>query len=119
MTWKEDFETKYGYLPMYEDNIDSAVKAYLVHGIDPGSCVSAILAGDLEDARKKAHPILLEDGDGYYPVAYIEMVYHTYREFLGAIILAYTKWPGMVNLYENERRDILRAYPHLAAYVVK
>lgn len=118
-SWEKDFEEKYGFEHIFEENMIQAIKVYFQFGLEPGSCTTCILRGELEEARARAHPHLLRC-EFNSAVTNIERLYHTIRELLGEMVLEYSldpnhgyKFPGINNIPEHEQAMIFLESPLL------
>ena len=48
-----------------DGNITEAIDAWISHGLPPGSCTWLLLAGDYDEAKKYAHPLILPFWDDH------------------------------------------------------
>ena len=105
-----DFKKAYGFLPYNEPTMMGSVRHYVVYGLSPGSCTSAILRGDLDYAIACAHPSLKNDttetiiyNGTEYKCTYIVKLFLTVRFIVSDIILQHDNWPGFINLPKHEQ----------------
>lgn len=110
-TFHSSFLKKYGFEPLFEDNMTNAVKNYFMLGLHPGSCTTAIIAGNFDHAKASAHPNLLKT-ENNSSVDNITRLFYTYREFLGPTVLEYgTDFPGIKNVPDYEAAMIFLECP--------
>ena len=111
-TFFDFFYDKYGYYPYPDSGQMEAAKLYLAFGISPGSCTSAIIRGDKDDARSRAHPALKNEigelGLLFYTskipesMTWFDHTYTVIREFLGQHVCDDPNWTGMENVREDQ-----------------
>lgn len=121
MSFVSDFTNIHGYAPMSDPSMFSAVKAFFTDGVNPGSCLEAIINGDYDGAVAKAHRNLLQVEDSVYSThrgrQKIECLYSTYRFLLGDFVCNYDEWPGYKNIPEYEQAMIFLQTPHLHQWI--
>jgi hypothetical protein len=92
-----------------EINMESAVELYFKYGIHPGSCTSAILAADYEEAYMRAHPHIKDR---------FEELYNNMRLFCTNAVCEAKDWKGYVNASEGMKAIIiLEAHEHTYKWI--
>ena len=76
-----------------DENIISAIKVWINHGIKPGSCTELLLRGEYDEAFKHAHPLIKPFWEDH--IKYVEMLPEECRGE------HFDTWPGM---FKNHMR---------------